>query len=41
VSKASLFDIINNNDATGRIAMWAIKLTAFDIDYKPHTAIKS
>jgi hypothetical protein len=37
VSKAPLKDIINNIDATGRIAKWGIELTAFDIDYKPRT----
>jgi dsDNA-binding SOS-regulon protein len=41
VSKAPLKDIINNSDATGRVAKWGIELTAFDIDYKPRTAIKS
>jgi hypothetical protein len=41
VSKAPLKDIINNSDATGRVAKWGIELAFFDIDYKPHTAIKS
>jgi hypothetical protein len=41
VSKAPLREIINNADATGRIAKWAIELAAFDIDYRPRTAIKS
>jgi ribonuclease HI len=41
VSKAPLKDIINNNDAIGRVAKWGIKLASFDIDYKPRTAIKS
>jgi hypothetical protein len=41
VSKAPLKDIINNSDATGRVAKWGIKLASFDIDYKPRTAIKS
>jgi hypothetical protein len=40
VSKAPLKDIINNSDATGRVAKWGIELE-FDIDYKPRTAIKS
>jgi hypothetical protein len=40
VSKAPLKDIINNSDATGRVAKWGIELAAFDIDYKPRTAIK-
>jgi hypothetical protein len=41
VSKDPLNDIINNNDATGRVAKWGIELAAFDIDYKPRTTIKS
>ena len=36
-----LNDIINNRDATGRIAKWAIELLQFDIKYKPRRAIKS
>ena len=30
-----LNDIINNRDATGQIAKWAIELLPFDITYKP------
>ena len=41
VSKAPLGDIINNTDATGRVAKWGIELAAFDISYKPRNAIKS
>ena len=41
VSKAPLGDIINNAEATGRVAKWGIELAAFDIHYKPRTAIKS
>jgi hypothetical protein len=41
VSKAPLKDIINNSDATRRVAKWGIKLATFDIDYKPRTTIKS
>ena len=41
VSKAPLKDVINNADATGRVAKWGIELAAFDIQYKPRTAIKS
>ena len=33
VSKAPLGDIINNADATGRVAKWGIELAAFDITY--------
>ena len=39
--KVPLNDIINNRDATGRIAKWAIELLPFDITYKPQRAIKS
>ena len=41
VSKAPLKDIINNANATGRVAKWGIELAAFDILNKPRTAIKS
>ena len=41
VSKAPLGDIINNAEATGRVAKRGIELAAFDIHYKPRTAIKS
>jgi hypothetical protein len=41
VTKAPLKDIINNSDATGRVAKWGIELASFDIDYKPRTAMKS
>ena len=40
-SEDPLNDIINNRDATGRIAKWAIELLPFDITYKPCQAIKS
>ena len=40
-SKVPLNDIINNRDAMGRIAKWAIELLPFDITYKPRRAIKS
>ena len=36
-----LNDIINNRDATGRIAKWAIDILPFEIVYKPCRAIKS
>src|SRR4051812_32622112 len=36
-----LNDILNNRDATGRIAKWAIELLPFNIIYKPRRAIKS
>ena len=34
-SEVPLNDIINNRDATGRIAKWAIELLPFEIAYKP------
>ena len=40
-SEVPLNDIINNRDATGRIAKWATELLPFDIIYKPRRAIKS
>ena len=42
-SEVPLNDIINNRDAIGRIAKWAIELLPFDItySYKPRRAIKS
>ena len=40
-SEVPLNDLINNRDATGWIAKWAIKLLPFDITYKPRRAIKS
>jgi hypothetical protein len=36
-----LGDILFNQDATGRISKWAVELGALNIDFKPHTAIKS
>jgi ribonuclease HI len=36
-----LGDILHNQDATGRISKWALKLDALNIDFKPRTAIKS
>ena len=32
--------LINNRDATGQIAKWAIELLPFDVTYKPRRAIK-
>ena len=40
-SEVLLNNIINNRDATDRIAKWAIELLPFEITYKPHRAIKS
>src|SRR3954471_10688796 len=41
ISSAPLADIIQNREATGRIAKWAIELGAYHIQYAPRTAIKS
>jgi len=41
VSSAPLSDIIQNQEATGRIAKWAIELGAYHIKYAPRTSIKS
>src|SRR3954471_7602860 len=40
-SKTPLSDIINNSNATGRVAKWGIELAAFEITYKRRYAIKS
>ena len=31
---------ISSPDAAGRLALWAIELSEFDIQYRPQTAIK-
>jgi hypothetical protein len=36
-----LCNILRNQDATGRISKWAVELGALNINFKPHTAIKS
>ena len=41
VSSARLSDIIQNREATGRIAKWSIELGSYHIKYEPRTAIKS
>src|SRR4051812_3149243 len=41
VSSAPLADIIQNREATRRIAKWAIELGAYHIKYEPHKVIKS
>ena len=41
VSSAPLGDIIQNREATGRIAKWAIELGPHGLKYTPHTTIKS
>ena len=32
--------VMSNPEATGRMALWAIGLSEFDIQYRPRTAIK-
>jgi hypothetical protein len=34
-------EILNNREATGKSAKWAIELSMYDIVYKPRTAIKA
>ena len=41
VSSARLGDIIQNREATGRVAKWAIELRPHGLKYMPRTAIKS
>jgi hypothetical protein len=36
-----LDEILNNREATGKIAKWAIELSMYDIIYRPRTAIKA
>ena len=35
-----LWQVMSNPEATGRLALWAIELSEFDIQYLPRTAIK-
>ena len=35
-----LWRVMSNLEATGRIALWAIKLSKFDIQYCSHTTVK-
>jgi hypothetical protein len=41
VTNYPLGDILQNQDATGRISKWAVELGALNIDFKPQTTIKS
>ena len=41
VSSAPLGDIIQNREATGRVAKWAIELGPHGLRYVPRTAVKS
>jgi hypothetical protein len=40
-TSVTLGEILNNREATGKIAKWAIELSMYDIVYKPRTAIKA
>jgi ribonuclease HI len=40
-TSSTLDEILNNREATSKIAKWAIKLSMYDIIYKPRTAIKA
>jgi ribonuclease HI len=41
VTNYPLGDILQNQDAIGRISKWEVELSALNIDFKPRTAIKS
>src|SRR3954463_12448944 len=41
VISTPLADIIQNREATGRIAKWVIELGSYHIKYEPRTTIKS
>jgi hypothetical protein len=41
VTDYPLGDILQNQDANGRMSKWAVELGALNIDFKPRTAIKS
>jgi hypothetical protein len=40
-TSSTLGEILNNREATGKIAKWAIKLSMHDIFYMPRIAIKA
>jgi hypothetical protein len=40
-TSSTLGEILNNREATRKIAKWVIELSMYDIVYKPQTAIKS
>jgi ethanolamine utilization protein EutP (predicted NTPase) len=40
-TSSTLGEILNNREATGKIANWAIELSMHDIVYKPRTTIKA
>jgi hypothetical protein len=37
----TLGEILNNREATRKVAKWVIELSMYDIVYKPRTAIKA
>jgi hypothetical protein len=41
VTDYPLGDVLQNQDATGRISKWAVELGALNIEFKPQIAIKS
>jgi hypothetical protein len=41
VTDYPLGDILQNQDATGRISKWAVELGTLNIDFKPRTAINA
>jgi hypothetical protein len=40
-TSSTLGEILNNREATRKIAKWAIELSMYDVVYKPRTAIKA
>jgi hypothetical protein len=40
-TSSTLGEILNNREATRKIAKWAIELFMYDIIYKPRTVIKA
>jgi hypothetical protein len=40
-TSSTLGEILNNREATRKIAKWAIELSMYNIVYKPRTAIKA
>jgi hypothetical protein len=40
-TSSTLGEMLNNSEATRKIAKWAIELSMYDIVYKPRTTIKA
>jgi hypothetical protein len=40
-TSSTLGEILNNREATEKIANWDVELSMYDIVYKPQTAIKA